>query len=271
MRIGFIGIGNMGSALINGYVYGAAANGKNLRPEAVFMFDPDSSKTDEIMKKIPIRAAQSLAQLVGFTEIIVVCVKPNIIDTVLDELASIGVQGKIIVSIAAGVSIGHIASKLGEGAKIVRAMPNTPAMIGLGMTALSPSDSISENEYPIIEDIFTSAGKAVWLPEEHMDIVTGISGSSPAYTYMFLEGLINAGIANGLSKEAATLLGAQATMGAAVMVMESADDPETLRKNVCSPGGTTIEAVKVLEADGFIDTVEKAAIAAMEKSKLMTK
>lgn len=271
MRIGIIGIGNMGSAIINGYVVGAAANGRNRRPDAVLVYDTDTSKTDEITKKFPIKAAQSLAQLIGMSEIIVICVKPNIVDSVLDEIAGIGVEGKIIVSIAAGVSIDFMASVLGENAKIVRAMPNTPAMIGVGMTAISPSSNVAEYEYSAIEDIFASAGKAVWIPEYLMDIATGISGSSPAYVYMFIEGLINAGVANGLSKEAATIMAAQSTLGAAMMVLESGKDPVTLRENVCSPGGTTIEAVNSLESDKFMGIVEKAAQAATDKSKKMAK
>jgi pyrroline-5-carboxylate reductase len=157
-------------------------------------------------------------------------------------------------------------------------------MLGEGMSALSADGTeLSAAERQAVEALFSSVGKTVWVTEDLMDIVTGISGSSPAYAYMYIEGLINAGVAGGLTREAATILAAQSTLGAAKMVLENmgapdasgeltgGTDPTQLRINVCSPGGTTIEAVKVLEEAGFVDIIEKAANASAAKSKVMTK
>jgi pyrroline-5-carboxylate reductase len=152
-------------------------------------------------------------------------------------------------------------------------MPNTPAMVGEGMCAMSAPDELSAEDRVIAEKLFSAVGRAIWVPEEVSDIVTGISGSSPAYAYLYIEGLVRAGMEGGLSKETATVLAAQSTLGAAKMVLENLGDvePEQLCRNVCSPGGATIEAVKILEEKEFIETVKKAAQASAAKSKLMTR
>jgi pyrroline-5-carboxylate reductase len=276
MKIGFVGAGNMGGAIIRGYAAGGAADGS----DELFVYDSDAAKTAEIAAAVPsARAADSLAGLAEHCDALVICVKPNIMDAVLDELAELGVcgtsgqDGRLIISIAAGVSISHITEKLGAGARVVRVMPNTPAMVGEGMSAMSGSPGLSEADKAAAEKLFSAVGKVLWAPEELMDIVTGISGSSPAYAYLYIEGLIRAGMEGGLDKEAATILAAQSTLGAAKMVLENLGkvDPQQLCVNVCSPGGTTIEAVKVLEAEGFTGIVSKAAGASAAKSKLMTR
>ena len=304
MRIGFAGAGNMGGAIIRGY----AASGAMAAdiPGALFVYDSDTGKMSALAEEgLPVQIADSLEQLVSLCDTIALCVKPNIMDEVLDALAAVnagagdkteqGVSapasgqdgeagqdvtvstpdqgGKLIISIAAGVSIGHIRGKLGALTRVVRVMPNTPAMVGEGMSAMSASDGLSDADTGAAEKLFNAVGSAVWVPEELMDIVTGISGSSPAYAYLYIEGLIRAGVEGGLSKEDATVLAAQSTLGAAKMVLENIGkvEPRQLCENVCSPGGTTIEAVKVLEEAGFTETVRKAAGASAAKSKLMTR
>ena len=274
MRIGFIGAGNMGGALIKGYSSTLSNTQTSSESDGIIVYDADSDKIKALALSPVVKGTDSISDLYDESDVIVICVKPQIIDIVLDELAqcSPDMGGKLIVSIAAGVSIGHMQSKLGDDAKIVRVMPNTPAMVGEGMSALSEGKApLSESEHQALEKMFSSVGKTVWVAEDQMDIVTGISGSSPAYAYMYIEGLINAGIEGGLSRETATILAAQSTLGAAKMVLESGTDPVQLRINVCSPGGTTIEAVKVFEEEGFIETVEKAAKASATKSKSMSK
>ena len=279
MNIGFIGAGNMGGAIIKGY----AASGAMAAADALFVFDSDTEKAMALTGAgIPVDTTDSLAKLAGLCDTLVLCVKPNVMDTVLGELAELGAgdygpemqdRGKLIVSIAAGISIGHIREKLGAHTRVVRVMPNTPAMVGEGMSAMSASDSLLETDAGTAEKLFGAVGKAVWVAEELMDSVTGISGSSPAYAYLYIEGLVRAGMEGGLSKETATVMAAQSTLGAAKMVLENLGEtePRQLCINVCSPGGTTIEAVKVLEEVSFVETVSRAAQASASKSKLMTR
>ncbi|MCL2111191.1 MAG: pyrroline-5-carboxylate reductase [Clostridiales bacterium] len=275
MNIGFIGVGNMGGAIVRGYSQSAAM--KATGTDALFVFDSDKDKVKALAGEgLPVKAVDSIEQLAGLCDVIVLCVKPNAFGELLDELAGVlgGQPGdKLIISIAAGISIGYIRGKLGTAANVVRVMPNTPAMVGEGMSAMSASDGLPEKYADVVEKLFSAIGSAVWVDEPLMDIVTGISGSSPAYAYLYMEGLVQAGIQGGLSKRDATILAAQSTLGAAKMVLENLDEvePRQLCANVCSPGGTTIEAVKVLEDAGFTETVSKAAQASAAKSKLMTR
>ena len=167
---------------------------------------------------------------------------------------------------AAGISIGFIEKFLGEDARIIRIMPNTPAQVGEAMTAVSRNENVDDQIYPAILEIFRGIGKAEDVPEEQIDCVIGVSGSSPAYTYMYIDALAKAAVKNGMEPKKAREFAAQAVFGAAKMVLESDETPEQLRINVCSPGGTTIEAVKVLEEEGFRAAIMKAAQAAFSKS-----
>jgi len=274
MRIGFAGAGNMGGAIIKGYTSSGAAADNG---DSIFVYDSDAEKTEALAAQgLSINIAGSLAELAGASEAIALCVKPNVMGDVLGELARIlkeQTDSRLYISIAAGISIAYIQGLLGAGAKVVRVMPNTPAMVGEGMSAMSASEGLSDEDKAAAERLFGAVGKAVWVPENQMDAVTGISGSSPAYAYLYIEGLVRAGVEEGLPVEAATIMAAQSTLGAAKMVLENLGqtEPRQLCVNVCSPGGTTIEAVKALEAAGFTDTVCKAAKASAAKSKLMTK
>jgi pyrroline-5-carboxylate reductase len=189
----------------------------------------------------------------------------------LPELAKVLSREQLVVSMAAGVSIRYIAGFLGDRAKIVRIMPNTPAMVGAGMTAVSRNAHVGDAEFDRALDIFRSVGRAESVDESLMDAVTGVSGSSPAYVYMFIDALAQGAEKNGMDAAQARLFAAQAVFGAAKMALETGLDPLTLRQNVCSPGGTTIEAVHVLLNNGFADTVTEGMQACIEKSKLLTK
>ena len=273
MNIGFIGAGNMGAAIIRGYSASAAMKGAGADADALFVYDSDQEKAEALAASgLPVTAAGSLGQLAEPCDVLLLCVKPNVMVEVLGGLAEKG-AGKLFISIAAGISMGFIKEKLGGGAKVVRVMPNTPAMVGEGMSALSASENVLASDKAVAEKLFSALGRAVWVSEDLMDIVTGISGSSPAYAYLYIEGLVNAGVEGGLSQEDATVFAAQSTLGAAKMVLENLGEvePRQLCVNVCSPGGTTIEAVKVLEESGFTETVKKAALASTAKSKIMTR
>jgi pyrroline-5-carboxylate reductase len=273
MNIGFVGAGNMGGAIIKGYLGSDTMKAGNA--DSLFVYDSERVKAEALKADglAGIKVAENLKQLVECCEVLILCVKPNVMGDVLDELAEQGAGNeKLIISIAAGISISFIKAKLGEGTRVIRVMPNTPAMVGEGMSAMSASEGITAADADISGKLFSALGRVIVVPEELMDTVTGISGSSPAYAYLYIEGLVNAGIDGGLSKEDATIMAAQSTLGAAKMVLENLGkvDPRQLCVNVCSPGGTTIEAVKVFEEAGFTELVSKAAKASAEKSKLIT-
>lgn len=273
MKVGFIGTGNMGGALIRGY-------SKNHNDSDIFVFDKDLARAKKYKDVAGVTVLDSLNNLVEKSDIIVLAIKPNIFEkilpaiknylNVLDEM-SIDISSKVFVSIAAGISIKYMKSQLGNDTKIVRVMPNLNSMLGLGMAGISRDDMVNDDEIAPVLDIFKSVGKAIEVDESLMDTVVGISGSSPAYAYMFIDALIECGVKNGMDPEEAKIFAAQSTLGAAVMVMESGIDTKTLVDNVCSPGGTTIEAVNTLRENGFAHGVHEAMTAAIEKSKKMTK
>ena len=267
MKIGFIGTGNMGTAIIKGYLTAHPEETKN-----IYAYDKDEEKRKILTESLGINGCGSLETLMEQIDTVVLAVKPGIFDAVLPEISEWYQPHQIVVSIAAGISIGYIEKLMQkDGVKIVRVMPNTPAMVNEGMSALCKNKYISDQEFEPIVELFRSVGRAEIVEEKLIDAVIGVSGSSPAYTYMFIEALVDGAVANGMSKEQATVFAGQAVLGAAKMVLETGIDPVTLRENVCSPGGTTIEAVKALQNNGFHDNVVEASNAAVKKSELMTK
>ena len=264
MKIGLIGTGNMGSAILRGYL----ATHKN-EGTTLYAFDKDQEKLETLAKELGLVASRSIEDLVEECDIIIIAVKPNTFEAVLPQINRSYQSGKILVSIAAGISIGYMEGFIKEeNPKIVRVMPNTPAMINKGMTGIARNKHLSDEEFRPVLELFRSVGKAEVIEESLMDMV---SGSSPAYTYMFIEALVDGAVANGMEKEQALIFAAQSVLGAAEMVLKTNIDPVTLRENVCSPGGTTIEAVKALQNNGFHNNVVEALEAVVEKSKLITK
>ena len=267
MKLGFIGTGNMGTAILKGYL--RSQHGSS---DCIFAYDKDSEKLELLTTDLGIGNCGSIAELVEKSDVIILAVKPNVFDFVVPEIRNAYRPDKVIVSIAAGISIGYIETLLERNdVKIVRVMPNTPAMVNEGMTALCRNHNITDIEFEPIVELFCSIGRAEAVEENLIDTVTGISGSGPAYTYMFIEALIDGAVKNGMNREQAVIFAGQTVLGAAKMVLETGVDPATLRVNVCSPGGTTIEAVKALQNNGFHDNVLEAVFAATEKSKQMTK
>lgn len=199
---------------------------------------------------------------------IVLAVKPQIMPLVLEELASFDeIKNKVFVSIAAGISVETIKSALGKNAKVSRVMPNTPALVLEGMTVVAENDgSLSDEEFRGVLDIFNSVGKTEVLPENFINTVTGISGSSPAYVYMMIEAMGDSGVLGGLPRDTAYRLAAQSVLGSAKMVLESGKHPGELKDMVCSPKGTTIEAVAELEKRGFRTALIEAIKKCNEKA-----
>jgi len=266
MNIGFLGTGNMGGAIINGYAKQAKASGQTL-----LAFDLNTEKLLSFEQKTGAIPCASQEDLVVSSDVVVLGLKPNVFESVLRELAPFFTEGKVVVTMAAGISIGFIESILGSTTPIIRVMPNTPAMVNQGMTAICRNANVNDVIFQEIFQMFTTIGKAEEVPEELIHCVIGVSGSSPAYTYMYIDALANEAVKNGMNYDQAVTFAAQAVLGAAKMVLETGESPEQLRTNVCSPGGTTIEAVRVLQANGFEENIAQAFRAAVAKSKEMSR
>ena len=242
--IGFIGAGNMGSAMIGGILDASLVTTSQIIASA---HSPET--LDKIRTKFSIETTQSNEVVAERSDILFLAVKPDC----------------IVVSIAAGQPIANIEALLGE-VRLIRAMPNTPALVGAAMSALCPNDKVTPEEVKLVESLFNSFGRAEVVPESMMDAVVGVSGSSPAYVYMFIEAMADAAVADGMPRAQAYKFAAQSVLGAAKMVLETGKHPGELKDAVCSPGGTTIEAVAALEHGGFRDTVISAQRACSKKS-----
>ncbi len=262
MKIGFIGNGNMGSAIINGII-----KNKISAPEDIYISDINIEGLKKASQEYGVITNSDNTITASETDILVLAVKPNILYRVIDEIKDCIMKNTIIVSIVAGQSINKIENAFGKEIKLVRVMPNTPAFVGEAMSGISPNANVSKDEYNIVLDIFNSIGKAEIVPETLMDTVTGISGSSPAYVFMFIEAMADAAVKGGMPRTQAYKFVAQAVLGSAKMVLETGTHPAELKDMVCSPGGTTISAVESLENSGFRGAVMDAVAACIEKSK----
>lgn len=264
--IGFIGAGNMAEALMNGLISSHA-----VLPGSITASDKDIERLAVIAEGYKIKGMNSNAEVVAGSDIVILAVKPQDIASVLIEIKE-EVKDRLIISIAAGVNTKKIADILLTPARIVRAMPNTPALVLSGATALFIGEGCTKDDEKMAVRIFDAVGKTVVLKDESlMDAVTGLSGSGPAYVFVILEALADAGVRMGLPRETASLLANQTVFGAARMVMETKRHPAELKDMVASPGGTTIAGLKKLE-DGkvrasIMDAVEAAALRSKELSK----
>lgn len=258
--IGCIGVGNMGSAIISGL-------SNNLNKENILAFDIDRQKLEYVKKNYGIEIAFNLKDLADKSNIIIIGVKPDIVSSIIEEIKN-NILHKIIVSIAAGVTIGSIEEILRLPHKIVRVMPNTPALVGKGMSVISPNEHVDEESLNIVLEIFSYLGKVMVLSEKIMDAVTALSGCGPAYGFTLIQAMTDGGVKMGIPRDKALILAAQTIFGAAGMVLESGEEPIVLRGRVTSPGGSTIEAVHILERSAFsgivIDAIEAAKIKSEE-------
>ena len=265
-KIGFIGSGNMAKAMIGGIINSGLLKSNMITSSAL-----TESTLKSIEKEFGINTTTDSREVVKNSEIIVVAVKPNVYDNVLASVKDLIDDNKIIVTIAAGKTIASIESIIGSDKKIIRTMPNTPALVNEGMSALCKNKNITEEELTIVKTIFESFGKAEIVGEYLIDAVIGASGSAPAYVFMFIEAMADAVVSAGMPRNKAYKFVAQAVMGSAKMVLETDKHPGELKDMVCSPGGTTIEAVKTLEAEGFRSSVIKAFDNCIAKSIEMSK
>ena len=262
--IGFIGAGNMGSAMIDGI-----CKSSQVTSSQIIASDYSSESLERLKNTYAIDTTPANETVAQRSDILFLAVKPNKLAEVIPPIAAHIKTGCIVVSIAAGQSIATLEGLFGKDIKLVRAMPNTPALVGEGMSALSPNKNVTDAELNEIIELFNCFGKAEVVPESLMDAVTGVSGSSPAYVYMFIEAMADAAVADGMPRAQAYKFAAQSVYGAAKMVLDTGKHPGELKDAVCSPGGTTIEAVAVLEEKGFRNAVISAQRACSDKSREM--
>ncbi|MBK4715806.1 MULTISPECIES: pyrroline-5-carboxylate reductase [Tenebrionibacter/Tenebrionicola group] len=265
-KIGFIGCGNMGKAILGGLI----ASGQ-VPAGHIWVYTPSSSNVQALREQYGINAAQSAQEVAQVADIVFGAVKPNIMLKVLGDIASSLNKESLVVSIAAGITLDQLAIALGHDRKIVRAMPNTPAMVNAGMTSVTPNVLVTPQDITDVVNIFRSFGHAEVVDEAIIHPVVGASGSAPAYVFMFIEAMADAAVLGGMPRKQAYKFAAQAVMGSAKMVLETDEHPGVLKDRVCSPGGTTIEAVRVLEEKGFRSAVIEAMEKCMEKSRAMSK
>jgi len=259
--VAFIGAGNMAGALIRGLTGTGTVSA-----ERIIAADPDRARLDALRSELGIRIAENNADALRAADVIVLATKPQIFPAVLPELGAALRPDGLVVSIAAGISTKIIERMLPAGSRVVRTMPNTPALVGAGATAVAPGAHASEADLALVETLFQSVGLCVRVPEAQIDAVTGLSGSGPAYVFAMVEALRDAGALEGLSPETSLRLAAQTVFGAARLLLEAGESPETLRERVTSPGGTTRAGLDALEAAGFADTVAAAVRAATRRS-----
>ena len=258
-KIGFIGMGNMGFAILQGLL-------KLYRPEDLSFTDVNQERMETVKKQTGVDFVESNAECANQSRIVVLAVKPQYYDAVLKNIKYAVKPEKIVISIAPGITIDSLVKKLGDGKRIVRAMPNTPALLGEGMTGVTYDRGLfTEEEEQEIRAFFQSFGRMEYVEERLMSAVVCASGSSPAYVYMFIEALADSAVRYGLPRDKAYEFAAQTVKGAAEMVLQTGKHPGELKDLVCSPAGTTIAGVAALEEYGFRNAVLKANEACYEK------
>jgi pyrroline-5-carboxylate reductase len=260
-KIAFIGGGQMAEAMVGGLLSGHVC-----LADAIWATDPIVERRDRLKIQFGIRVGPANREAVSWADVVVLAVKPQMLPAVLSELGPIMAHA-LVISIVAGVTIRTIAEQVSGATRVVRAMPNTPAMVREGMTALSMGAGVSDDDARLVRVIFEAVGRVVPVEERLMDAVTGLSGSGPAYVFQAIEALADGGVMMGLPRQTAELLAAQTVLGAARLVLESGVHPAQLKDRVASPGGTTIAGLHQLEQGGFRATLMAAVEAATIRSK----
>ncbi|OLE36945.1 MAG: pyrroline-5-carboxylate reductase [Candidatus Rokubacteria bacterium 13_1_20CM_2_70_7] len=262
-KIGFIGAGNMGEALIKGLVTA------NVVPaEAIWASDVRLERLKELDRQYGIQLAPNNGELVRQADVVIMAVKPQIMTPVLREIAPVLIKKKLMISIAAGVSTAKIRAVFGKDVRLIRVMPNTPALVLEGVTAIAKAEGLEPDDLDTAGEIFSAVGRVVVLEEELLDAVTGLSGSGPAYVALVIESLADGGVRMGLDRITAMTLATQTVLGAAKLLLDTGMHPGALKDMVSSPGGTSIAGIAALEEGGirttFIKAVERATLRSKE-------
>lgn len=261
-RIGFIGAGNMAEALIRGLV-----RGNHLDAERVMASAPRQERLDELAGEYGIGVTTVNREVAASCSVVVLSVKPQILEGVLREISDSLTANALVVSVAAGVDTATIEQAVAEGVHVVRAMPNTPALVGAGATAIAGGKHAGPADLATARAVFDAVGITVELAETHLDAVTGLSGSGPAYIFLILEALADAGVKVGLARRNAQRLAAQTVMGSAKMLLDTDEHPGKLKDMVTSPGGTAIAGLHTLEQGGLRTTLINAVETATKRAR----
>lgn len=264
--IGMIGAGNMGSAILRGIV-----EAEYVRAAQIIAFDTNRKRMRELEEDLPgVRLAADCLEVAEQADLIILAVKPVFVQEVIDQIRT-ALRGKAVLSIAAGWTVSMLEKALANtGATYMRVMPNTPALVGEGMTALCDESTFSREDFDFAKGIFDAVGKTRILPERLFDGVVALSGSSPAYVYVMIEAMADAAVREGIPRVHAYEMAAQSVLGSALMVLSTGTHPAALKDAVCSPGGTTIEAIEELERKGFRAAIMDAMKACADRSREMS-
>ena len=269
VKIGFIGAGNMGGAM-------AVAAARSLGGEQVLITDHNPDKLEALKEQTGCVIAENAQEAARGAEFVVLAVKPNVIrdaakdiSPVIREDAANGIK-HVLVTIAAGVSRDASKECIGIDVPVIRLMPNTPVAVGAGMILMT-ADKADDPDLLAFSEMMSEAGEMLYIPEEKFDDFSSISGCTPAYAYMFIQSLADGAVKVGVPRKTATYLAAQTVLGSAMMILETGEHPDKLKDDVCSPGGSTIEGVEILEKSAFRNSVAQAIVASAEKSKKLGK
>ena len=267
-KIGMVGAGNMAAALIRGMLAS-----KQVSPEQVRISDVRKDRLSELEAEYGIKSHTDNRELVEWANLVVLAVKPQVMDRALDQIAGAIRPGTLVVSIAAGVPIRSLEARLPDTVRVVRAMPNTAAIVLSGATGIAPGSRATEADLEVARALFDATGRSVILEESLIDAVTGLSGSGPAYVMLMIEALADGGVKVGLHRDTALMLAAQTVSGSAKLLLDTGEHPGRLKDMVTSPGGTAIAGLHTLESGGLrrtlIDAVEVATRRAQELGEIM--
>lgn len=264
--LGLIGAGNMGSAMLGGIVKAGL-----VKPENITVADLYQPSLDRVKAELGVNVTTDSAEVVKNCDAFIIALKPNIVEVALSPLAELVREDQLVMSIAAGKQIAQLEAIVGADKKVIRIMPNTPALVSECMAGICANKNVTKEELEEVKTIFESFGEAEIVTEKLMDAVTGVSGSGPAYLFLFIEAMADAAVLEGMPRPQAYKFAAQTVLGSAKMVLETGKHPGELKDMVCSPAGTTIEAVKVLEDLGLRSAVINAIHECTEKSKELSK
>lgn len=253
MKLGFIGTGNMAGAIMGGII-----KNQIFKPQEIIGADISGASRDRVAQEYGIQTTDDNRKAASESEVLILSVKPQFYAETIAEIKDCITENQIIITIAPGKTLSWLEEQFGKPVKIVRTMPNTPALVGEGMTAACINQYVTEEEKNYAVKILSSFGKVELIPEHMIDAVVAVSGSSPAYVFMFIEAMADAAVSEGMPRAMAYQFAAQAVYGSAKMVLETGKHPGELKDMVCSPAGTTIEAVRVLEEKGFRSAVIEA-------------
>ena len=262
MKIGFVGCGNMATAIIKGIIKKQIIEEENIMASA-----KTKTTLERVQRELGIKVSMDNSEVVKNSDIVVLAVKPQYYQEVIEQIKDTVSDNQIIISIAPGKTLAWLQDCFGKNVKLVRTMPNTPALVGEGMTGACRNEYVTDEDYATVLQILGSFGEVETIPENLMDVCVSVSGSSPAYIYILIEAMADGAVADGMPRAQAYKFAAQSVLGSAKMVLGTGKHPGELKDQVCSPGGTTMEAVRVLEEKGFRSSVIEAMKACVRKAR----